>query len=83
MRIELNSENDFRHTGFTLGTTCAVCGKPIDSPPAVWRAENSMDFFLHHSCETGFGPEVVRRHLGDLVLAIQDRELHDVPPERN
>jgi hypothetical protein len=83
MRLELNNDNDFAGVDFWRGTVCAVCHQPIETPPALWIAKNSMDFFLHKHCEPSFTPEVVKKALGDLVLVMQDESLHDVPPERN
>jgi hypothetical protein len=83
MRIELNTELDMRGSDFVRGTTCAVCGQPINEPPALWLAVQSLDFFLHKHCEPAFTPETVKRVLGDLVLVMQDESLHDTPPERN
>ena len=83
MRIELNTDYDMQKIDFFRGTICAVCRQAINEPPAVWRAVESKDFFLHKECEAKFTPEIVKRHIGDLVLAIQDETLHDAPPERN
>ncbi len=83
MRIELRTDQDFEGASFTIGTTCAVCGQPINSPPAVWRGEQAMDFFLHDHCDPQFGAEVVQRGLGDMVLVMQHEDFHDIPPERN
>ena len=83
MRIELNTDHDMRQSDFLCGTTCAVCGQPINEPPAVWLMAESQDFFLHKDCEPGFTSEIVKRHIGDMVLVLQDQTLHDTPPERN
>lgn len=83
MRIELNTDHDMKTVDFWAGTICAVCGQPINSPPALWLAVKSLDFFLHKECELGFTPGVVSRSIGDLVLVMQDEALHDIPPERN
>jgi hypothetical protein len=83
MRIELSTEHDMSAVDFSRGTTCAVCGLPIDKPAAVWIAVKSVDFYLHKDCEPKFTPDTAKRHLGDMVLAIQDETLHDAPPERN
>ncbi len=83
MRIELNTDHDMREVNFVHGTTCAVCEQPINGPAALWLALESLDFFLHKDCERGLTPEIVKRHIGDMVLAIQDEALHDTPPERN
>lgn len=78
MRPELNTDDDMREIGFWCGTTCAVCGQPINKPPAILLMVESMDFFLHKNCESGFTSEIVKQHIGDLVLIP-----HDAPPERN
>jgi len=83
MRIELNTDHDMQMVDFLRGTICAVCKQPIGGPPALWLGANSMDFFLHQHCEPSFTPEIIQQSLGDLVLAMQDRTLHDTPPERN
>lgn len=78
MRIELNTDYDMSQSDFLLGTTCAVCEQPINKPPAVWLMVESLDFFLHKDCESGFTSKTVKQHIGDLVLMP-----HDAPPERN
>ncbi|HZL13409.1 MAG TPA: hypothetical protein VFC85_04640 [Verrucomicrobiae bacterium] len=83
MRIELNTDDDMHEIDFWRGTTCAVCGQPINEHPALWLVAESLDFFLHKDCEPGFTSEIVKRHIGDLVLVLQDETLHDAPPERN
>jgi hypothetical protein len=83
MRIKLSTDDDMRAVDFLRGTICAVCGKPIDGPPALWLAVESLDFFVHKDCEVGFTSEIVKRHIGDIVLVMQDKSLHDMPPDRN
>ena len=83
MRIELNSQHDMLSADFMRGTICAVCGQQINGPPALWLGVKSLEFFLHKECESGFNREIVERHVGDMVLVMQDETLHDTPPERN
>lgn len=83
MRLELNNDADFAGADFWRGTVCAVCHQPIQTPPALWIAKNSMDFFLHKHCEPSFTPEVVKKALGDLITLQLDESFHDAPPERN
>jgi len=82
-RIELNTDDDMRAVDFKRGTICAVCGQTINKPAALWIVVNPLDFFLHTECEPSFTPEFVKRHLGDMVLVMQDESLHDTPTERN
>jgi len=83
MRVELSTDEHMRAVDFWRGTICAVCGKPVDRPPVLWLTVESLDFFMHKGCEVGFTPEIVKRHIGDIVLVMQDRSIHDIPPERN
>ena len=83
MKIELKNDHDMSAVDFWRGTTCAVCGQPIDAPPALWLVVQSIDFYLHKHCEPAFTPETVKRHVGDMVLVMQDRSLHDTSPDRN
>ena len=78
MRTELNTDDDMRKIDFWRGTTCAVCGQPINEPPALWLVAESLDFFLHKNCESRFTSEIVKQRIGDMVLVS-----HDAPPERN
>jgi hypothetical protein len=83
MRIELNTKHDFSAVDFYTGTICAVCGQPIQTPPALWLGVDGMDFYLHRHCEGSFNSDTVKRHIGDMVLVMQDQSFHDIPPERN
>jgi hypothetical protein len=83
MRIELSTAEELSAVNFMLGAMCPVCGHAIDGPPALWLAVESMDFFVHKDCETGFTSEAAKRHIGEMVLVMQDECLNDIPPERN